>query len=1223
MKRRYKILLALVIFSSLIMQTAYVLPLEDKIETPEGQLNNSNSKNNSLILPKEFELPKFAPNHDYYTPFEIDYRQPDIDDTQFDNLESPVDQELRTYRRFTSSNEDDSEIRRSITDPQTDDIFYRGDTIIVEGNLKGFAVGSYWNDETVMLFYNITESQYIGNPSYYNSNPQYHVDSFYPTYNEGNFSFSFDTSTLTSEYFSKVGDITLFTWFDGNPLLGRGNGTAGSVVVKIYGQLRLDADEDVTNPSASYSYTTRVLFDNNSVVTTQGTEYDLTIYWSVAGYHVNGANNSFDASNEDLYSNFAPGPGEQTVTYTAYYNMAPLNLNFFTTDNPTNPETDKLLYLSFSNQTEEQVIVNPFFVDGGLLTKTTEIFLDSTFEIYANLSSEVGLQPSKTIQITYTIGTFSSIEYRVTNASGAIGFTKFLPYTNVSSITLDFSIQFIALSSEFPGSTINPDSLDASLAVNITDIIITIDDPSRFYTEGQSVDYTVEVLDQFSRSAPQADFNVEFPGLGTMLRTAGVTGVWDSYDTLPIGLVQDSIKTINVTAIAKAGVGYRYAVPGSPVNSSSFNMYFVLSLTLTDPNSGNVLDGSTWTETNTTFWNLFNAGNYYNLSVVDQWGRNPIGALISISLAGRLNSTTITAGQNYVLFDKADLLLTDTPQLLSTHAYTGLTLYATGGAYAPAPSITQTITIYGPDNTAPVISLVGLNPDPTEILPHDPYFNITFTIVATDVGTGVQSVIIHYQLYEPDTSPSTSGFVVCFNIGGDNYQGTINMTLAQSQYYVGYYIEVKDYAGYGVDQTGVRNVAPAYDGSFGWQTFSTSDVYQVGDFAPPVEEQVPTVTSSPDPLDLYINITVYINDTSVSSGMSGVWLYVNRTNLATLELEVDFLITPMNNVTTGDISENDVWFYQLYLDYNYNYSWGYVALDNAAPYSNILDSRSAGIRRYSALDDVNPSISGLDVSYNGSIALPDTVLEFTVTVSDLYTDVDTVVLEITYNLVTFTLEMAKQGATNDYLVTLDLTEHPLDDYGNYSLIYNVLANDTAGNQASLSDTLTVFNISPVRPPGGITGNIGGIVGGIAGGIIGLIAVLFLWFNRHTLQTYAKKQTFRRRLRDYLREIIEDIKKDGLEGRYKEGLLKTWAVVEGIGREFFELPRYRSQTPKEFSRLLALKGSIERELLQTLLDYFEKARYGYEEITENDFNSGVRALLKIVDKIEVGEMKIES
>jgi len=386
-----------------------------------------------------------------------------------------------------------------------------------------------------------------------------------------------------------------------------------------------------------------------------------------------------------------------------------------------------------------------------------------------------------------------------------------------------------------------------------------------------------------------------------------------------------------------------------------------------------------------------------------------------------------------------------------------------------------------------------------------------------------------------------------------------------------------------------------------------------------MQEQVPTVIISPDPLDPYINITVFTNDSLVFSGMFAVGIVVNITNTVTQVMEtVNGVILLTNNPGTNE------WEGQLSMDYNYNYSWYYAAVDDASPIRNTYYSYGDyGFLTASATDDTGPTIANLDVSYNGSIAEPDSLLNFTATVTDLLVDVDNVTLTILYNAETYEFEMVKRGTTDTYEYILDLSDYPLDEYGNFSLIYTVEAYDTVGNTQSQALSLTIYNVAPVSPPGGITGNIGGIVGGIVGGIIGLIAVLFLWFNRHTLQTYAKKQTFRRRLRDYLREIIEDIKKDGLEGRYKEGLLKTWAVVEGIGREFFDLPRYRSQTPKEFSRLLALKGKIERELLYTLLEYFEKARYGYEEITESDFNSGVRALLKIVDKIEVGEMKIES
>ncbi|MCG3254984.1 MAG: DUF4129 domain-containing protein, partial [Candidatus Heimdallarchaeota archaeon] len=217
------------------------------------------------------------------------------------------------------------------------------------------------------------------------------------------------------------------------------------------------------------------------------------------------------------------------------------------------------------------------------------------------------------------------------------------------------------------------------------------------------------------------------------------------------------------------------------------------------------------------------------------------------------------------------------------------------------------------------------------------------------------------------------------------------------------------------------------------------------------------------------------------------------------------------------------------------------------------------------------------------------------------------------------VEMTRIGTSDIFTATVDLSQFRFRTSGTYALLYTIAATDAVENTGSVLRSLSV-----VYESGGLgIGNLGAIIGGAAGAVVLILAGLFLWFNRHTIKTYAQKQTFRRRLRDYLREIIDDIKKDGLEGRYKQGLLKTWSVVEGIGREFYDLPRYRSQTPTEFARLLAYKSKIERELIDTLSEYFEKARYGFEEITEKDFNTGVRALLKIVDKIEVGEMKIES
>ncbi|MHA2254697.1 MAG: DUF4129 domain-containing protein, partial [Candidatus Heimdallarchaeaceae archaeon] len=531
--------------------------------------------------------------------------------------------------------------------------------------------------------------------------------------------------------------------------------------------------------------------------------------------------------------------------------------------------------------------------------------------------------------------------------------------------------------------------------------------------------------------------------------------------------------------------------------------------------------------------------------------------------------------------------------------------------------------IFGPDNDAPTITFVGLSPDPYDPGIHLPYYNITVTVAASDVGSGIRYIELTYRILEEDNSTVAVGWTnVKMNfIGGDIYELVINTTISYSQYYIQYFIIAKDYAGHGVDDLGAKQTNPIYyyDLSFGLEDMvysqSVPDFYQVGDIAAPIEEAAPTIVNSLDSLNPYLNITVYVDDTLIDSGMAGVVLAVYVFDNATEELIDNYQILMVNTPLTNE------WFGQIQGVYNSDIVWFYVARDGATPIPNDLYGPQMV---YSVVEYNPPTISNLILDYNGTVALHDSLITFNVTVTDAITGVDNVTLVILYNDVEYIINMTQVGTTSTYTASFDLAGILLDSYGTYALQYHIIAEDVVGNSVSTTvNSISVLYQNPRGGPGGFTGSWGAIIGASAGGIIAIIAVLFLWINRHTIQTFAKKQTLRRRLRDYLREIIEDIKKDGLEGRYKEGLLKTWRVVEGIGREFYNLPRYRSQTPMEFSRLLAQKGKIERELLYTLLEYFTKARYGYEEITEKDFNSGVRALLKIVDKIEVGEMQIES
>jgi hypothetical protein len=1111
---------------------------------------------------------------------------------------------------------------------------YRGDTVTVSGKLWSGVPGDDWDFELVKLLYNVTQTQYESDPSSYDADPQYYVTSD-TTDNNGNFTFNIDTSTLTTNPYSKVGVINILTYFDGDLAQGRGPGSPGGANMTFYGQISLHIISAVTNPSASYSFTTEMLYDNGSVVVTQGTQYHLNVLWSGAGSHTN-QNYTIGGTNQHIYSNTAPGPAEEDVTYEAYYNFAPLSLDYFVQYGSTNPSTaGQLLYNTTTERTENQVVVDAYYVTGSGLSKIPqEIHVGTTFTVYANLTSATGLEPGMTIRVSYEYdGSEIGYKHYTTNATdAAIQFTTTLNQSTYSDITKIFIIHLEPLASEFGGATLNPDALDSILTVNVTTITVTISDTSVFYTTGQSIGYTVTITDQYGTSADQSQFQLSFPGLAPQIQTAN-NGFKALTTTIPdYSINETQTKTIAVGALNVTSLRYKYYVYGTVFSIDLFDVYFALTLTLTDPNNGNVLDGSTWTEFNNTFWTALGTRDY-QLTVTDQWGRNPLGATITLSLTGGTSPSSqqqvVTGAINWVNFSYTDFT---NAGLYEYEAYTGLSLSAGGGAYTPETTITQTINIYGPDNDAPEITSIIQTPNPNDPGIHIPYFNITFNVIATDVGTGVRNVSIMYETAtNNETGPwgNTTVFLL-YHKSGNLYEGTINMTIDFSKYYIRYWITVYDYAGWGLDQFGSRQGAPVYDGDFGLEYTSPEGQYQIGDFVPPREESASITTLSADPNTPYVNISVFVNDSTVYSGMGNVWLIVQKLDYRTGQPDLSYGAIPADNGTRAFLMINIVgtneYFYIIIGEYNYEYVWYIEAVDTATPSGNLYVEQSRNV--YSAVELNPPTVSNLLVSYNGTVITPNSVLTFNATVTDDLTSVAFVTLVFTFYGNTYRFNMTRIGVSSTYMFAVDLSDaaYAIDqnDYGTHILVYHIETEDGAGNTRTTTDnSLSVLYENPFQGPGGIGGNIWAIVGGAVGGLVVLIGVLFLWINRHTLQTFAKKQTFRRRLRDYLREIIEDIKKDGLEGRYKEGLLKTWSVVEGIGREFFNLPRYKSQTPMEFSKLLARGGKIEPQLMYTLLEYFNKARYGFEEITETDFNSGVRALLKIVDKIEVGEMQIES
>ncbi|MEE9409536.1 MAG: hypothetical protein V3V41_01255, partial [Candidatus Heimdallarchaeota archaeon] len=204
-----------ILLSFLVANSLIVVSVQSK--EPE----NSSLNNRRIILGKiQYNKPQFQRNDNpfFFPTSDIDSqdwrRENSVDSTDVE-LRSPQFGELIVLPHNPIGSDTNSDIRRSISAPTYSEA-YRGDTVTVSGKLWSGVPGDYWKTEDVYLFYNVTQSQYIGNQVFYDGNPQYEVGS--DTTNAlGDFSINLITSDLTTDPFSSVGEINLLTWFNGNP----------------------------------------------------------------------------------------------------------------------------------------------------------------------------------------------------------------------------------------------------------------------------------------------------------------------------------------------------------------------------------------------------------------------------------------------------------------------------------------------------------------------------------------------------------------------------------------------------------------------------------------------------------------------------------------------------------------------------------------------------------------------------------------------------------------------------------------------------------------------------------------------------------------------------------------------------------------------------------------------------------------------------------------------
>ncbi|MHA2253998.1 MAG: DUF4129 domain-containing protein, partial [Candidatus Kariarchaeaceae archaeon] len=127
------------------------------------------------------------------------------------------------------------------------------------------------------------------------------------------------------------------------------------------------------------------------------------------------------------------------------------------------------------------------------------------------------------------------------------------------------------------------------------------------------------------------------------------------------------------------------------------------------------------------------------------------------------------------------------------------------------------------------------------------------------------------------------------------------------------------------------------------------------------------------------------------------------------------------------------------------------------------------------------------------------------------------------------------------------------------------------------------------------------------GFIGGLSLLILYYQRHNIRETLARRARAARVRGSLRELMDEIKRLGAEGKYKRAILLTWEALERVAREIIQAPRNYNQTAREFAAYLSTITIVDRETLLTLSASYELAKYGKDTPSHDDWDDAVKAL----------------
>ena len=174
----------------------------------------------------------------------------------------------------------------------------------------------------------------------------------------------------------------------------------------------------------------------------------------------------------------------------------------------------------------------------------------------------------------------------------------------------------------------------------------------------------------------------------------------------------------------------------------------------------------------------------------------------------------------------------------------------------------------------------------------------------------------------------------------------------------------------------------------------------------------------------------------------------------------------------------------------------------------------------------------------------------------------------------------------------------------------IVSTGTDGNTTLITSVVTLNSTSSTSAPNQPSNNSFWILFGFVS-----VFLILLFINRfNNIKEYFLRARRESQIKSSMESRIDLIRKYGTDGEYKKAVLEIWKATQTLGAEGLQAPQRFNQTVRDYIDIIERVSSIERDMLETLAFSFEKAKYGQEQVTADDYLDALEALNVAIDTV---------